>query len=224
VWYSVSLKTALRKHNLRMDLRVYLGEELEAQNQSEIESKIKSILSSAIVKGLDVIGIVSRFGVQPGYIAKKQAEQSGIDLKVIPGQDYLSSDGVKAVFYNITQNIKPGLPIQQAIQLCKKQQGKVLLYDLSKSLAREISNWQSTPYEPDFVEIYNAHSKAFKDLDIDYPRVISSAARSGSELEDIPVYTEISRKTLNSFGLIGEDEGADYVPKYLEKIEGQPNG
>jgi len=221
VWYSGFLKTALRKHNLRMDLRVYLGDELEPANQSEIQSKIKSILSSAIVKGLDVIGIVSRFGVQTGYIAKKQAESTAIDLKVIPGQDYLSSDGVKAVFYNIQQNIKPGLNIQQAIQLCKKQNGKVMLYDLSKSQARSVAGWQSTPYEPDFIEIYNAHSKAYKDLDVDYPRVISSAARSGSELEDIPVYTEISRNKLVNFGLIGEEEGADYVPKYLEKIEGK---
>jgi len=99
-----------------------------------------------------------------------------------------------------------------------------MLYDLSRSLAREISNWQSTPYEPDFVEIYNAHSKAYKDLDIDYPRVISSAARSGSELEDIPVYSEIPRNKLSNYGLIAEEEGENYVPGYLQNVEGEING
>jgi hypothetical protein len=99
-----------------------------------------------------------------------------------------------------------------------------MLYDLSRSTARAISSWQSTPYEPDFVEIYNAHSKAYKDLDIDYPRVLSTAARSGSELEDIPVYTEIPRNKLSSYGLLEEEEGENYTPGYLQNVEGEMNG
>ena len=224
MWYSGLVKTALRKHNLRVDLRVYVGDEVEPSTTEEIESKIKSILSSAIIKGLDIIGIVSRFGVEPGMIASKQAIDNKIDLKVIPGQDYLSSDGVHAVFYYLQKNIQPGLPIQVAIKQAKAQNGKVMLYDLSKSMARSIASWQSTPYEPDFVEIYNASSKGFKDLDIDYPRVISSAARSGSELEDIPVYTEISRKRLTNYGLLSEEEGANYTPGYLQNVEGENYG
>jgi len=224
VWYSSFLKTALRKHNLRVDLRVYIGDELEPSSTQDIEAKIKSILSSAIIKGLDIIGIVSRFGIEPGQIASKQAIENKIDLKVIPGQDYLSADKVKAVFYNLKQNIPPNLNIQDAIKQAKAQGGKVMLYDLSRSLAREIANWQSTPYEPDFVEIYNAHSKAYKDLDIDYPRIISSAARSGSELEDIPVYSEIPRNKLSNYGLIAEEEGENYVPGYLQNVEGEING
>lgn len=224
MWYSSFLKTALRKHNLRVDLRVYIGDELEPSSTQDIEAKIKSILSSAIIKGLDIIGIVSRFGIEPGQIASKQAIENKIDLKVIPGQDYISADKVKAVFYNLKQNIPPNLNIQDAIKQAKAQGGKVMLYDLSRSLAREIANWQSTPYEPDFVEIYNAHSKAYKDLDIDYPRIISSAARSGSELEDIPVYSEIPRNKLSNYGLLAEEEGENYVPGYLQNIEGEING
>lgn len=219
MWYSAYLKTALRKHNLRVDLRVYLGDEEQPSTQSEIESKIKSILSSAIIKGLDIIGVVSRFGIEPGLIAKKQAEDNKIDLKVIPGQDYLSSDKLHAVFYGIQQNIPANLTIQEAIVQAKKQGGKVLLYDLHKAHARAIANWQSTKYEPDLIEIYNSRSMAYKDMDIDYPRVISSAARSGSELENTPIYTEMSRKRLEDFGLISPEEGENYIPGYLQNIE-----
>jgi hypothetical protein len=224
VWYSGFLKTALRKHNLRVDMRVYIGDELEPSSTQDIEAKIKSILSSAIIKGLDIIGLVSRFGVEPGLIAQQQAMNNKIDLKVIPGQDYVSSDKLKAVFYNITKNIQPNLTMQEAIKQAKSQGGKVMLYDLSRSAARLIANWQSTPYEPDFVEIYNARSKAYKDLDVDYPRVLSSAARSGSELEEIPVYTEIPRNKLSDYGLLAESEGENYTPGYLQNAEGEYNG
>ena len=217
VWYSIFLKTALRKHNLRVDLRVYPGDELEPTPQQDVEAKLKSILSSAIVKGLDIIGIVSRFGIEPGKLAMSITEQSQIDIKVIPGQDYFSTDKVHAVFYKINQNIPNGLSIQAAIKMCKTQQGKVMLYDLTKNQARAITNWQSTIYAPDFVEIYNAHTKAYRDLDIDYPRIICSAARSGSELENSPVYSEIPRKQLEDFGFIIEKEGADYIPGYLRE-------
>lgn len=214
MWYT---KTALRKNNLRVDFRVYAGDELEAPNEADLQAKLKSILSSAIVKGLDIVGIVSRFGVEVGNLAKKISENNQIDIKVIPGQDYISSDGFKAVFYGIKQNIKPGLQIQDAVAQCKKQGGKLMLYDLSRSAAKEISNWKGSEYAPDFVEIYNARSKAYKDLNIDYPRVISSAAKSSNELEEIPVFTELPRKKLQDFGFIKDDEGSDYIPGYLSK-------
>ncbi len=219
MWYSNFIKTSLRKHNLRIDFRVYLGDEAEYPTQSEIESKIKSILSSAIIKGLDAVGIVSRFGIAPGNIAKQQAEQTGIDLKVIPGQDYTSADGYKAVFFNVTEDVPQGLNIQDAIIRAKKNNGKVMLYDLKKSEARAVAGWNSTAYEPDIVEIYNSKSKAYKDQDIDYPRVVSSAARSGSELEHTPIYTELSRKRLEDYGFILKDEGVDFVPKYLQPTQ-----
>jgi len=217
VWYTQFTKTALRKHNLRVDFRVYAGDELEAPNELDLQAKLKSLLSSAIVKGLDIVGIVSKFGIEVGNLAKQIAESNQIDIKVIPGQDYMSSDGFKAVFYGIKQNIKPGLPIQDAASQCKKQGGKFMLYDLSRSAAKAINGWKSSPHEPDFVEIYNARSKAYKDLNIDYPRVISSAAKTSNELEEVPVFTELSRKRLQDFGFIKEDEGSDYIPGYLSK-------
>jgi predicted metal-dependent phosphoesterase TrpH len=217
VWFNSFIKEALRKHNLRVDLRVYPGEEISPPTQQELPSKLKSLMTSAIVKGLDVLGVVSKYGTAIGKQAQQIAKNNQLDIKVIAGQDYISSDGVKAVFYNLTQDISESLPIQEAIKKVKEQKGKVMLYDLSRSVAKSISSWQSTPYEPDLVEIYNAHSKAYKDLDIDYPRVISSAARSGSELENTPVYSELPRKRLEGFGLLDEAEGIEYTPGYLQE-------
>lgn len=214
MWYPKTV-TSLRKHNLRADFRVYIGEELQPPNSTEIQSKIKSIVSAAIIKGLDIIGVVSRFGIEVGRLAEAQVKQNNVDLKVMPGQDYVSADKYKAVFYNIQQNIPTGKTIEQAITEAKRQGAKVLLYDLSKKQSKIISDWKGTVLEPDFVEIYNAHSQAYHDADIDYPRVISSAARSASELEKTRVYTEISRKNLVRFDLIHEDEGVNYVPGYL---------
>jgi len=126
-------------------------------------------------------------------------------------------------FFNIKQNIPPGLPIKEAIIQAKKQNGKVLLYDLSRRAVRAIADWKSTSYEPDFVEIYNAKSKGYHDVDVDYPRVISSAAKSGAELEKIPVYTEMSRKQLVDFGFLQENEGEEFTPGYLLPKKGEEN-
>lgn len=218
MWYTQFLKSALRKHNLRIDLRVYTGDELESPNPNDLQSKFKSILSSSIIKGLDIVGIVSKFGIEVGNMAKQNAEQNNIDIKVIPGQDYKSVEGFHAVFYNLNQSIQQNLPIQQAIIVCKNQGGKVLLYDLTRSHSKEINRWKGQLFAPDLVEIYNAHSKAYKDLETDYPKVISSASRSGSELEKIPIYTEVPRGYLEKIGLIKQEEGSNYIPSYLKEV------
>lgn len=215
MWYLKFKKLSLRKHNLRVDLRVYPGDELEMPEEQELASKLKSLLSSSIIKGLDIIGITSRFGVKIGFFAKQLAEQNRIDIKVIPGQDYVTADKYKAVFYNIQQDIPPGKMYMDAAKEVKSQGGKILLYDLSKSHARALNHIKGTQLAPDFVEIYNAHSSVFKDLDLEFFEVISSAARSGSDLERIPVYTEIPRKKLVEIGLLEEQEGESYVPGYL---------
>jgi hypothetical protein len=216
VWYSSFTKSALRKHNLRVDLRVYVSTEEEFPTKEELSPRVKSLLSSAIIKGLDIICVVSKFGIQIGNFAKQTAQASNIDVKILSGQDYLSLDNVKAVFINGTKNVPPGLPIKKAITIAKKHGAKILFYDLSKNLARTLDSWQSTPYEPDIVEIYNAQTKAYKDLDIDFPRVISSAAKSGTELETTPLYTEMSRRRLEDFGFLAKDEGVEYTPDYLK--------
>ena len=89
------------------------------------------------------------------------------------------------------------------------------MYDLHKRQAQIIANWQSTKYEPDLVEIFNAKSNVYHDMFIEYPKVISSAATSGSDLEHSGLYTEISRKKMQDLGLIAEGEGENFTPSYL---------
>lgn len=215
MWYSRFIKLSLRKHNLRVDLRIYPGDENEYHNEGDLSSKLKSLLSSSIIKGLDVVGIVSRFGVHVGWLARKIAEENKIDVKVIPGQEYVTSDKYKAVFYNIQKDIPAGKNYMTAANEVKSQGGKILLFDLSKGQAKDLNKVKGTKLSPDFIEIYNAHTSVFKDLNIEFFEVISSAARSGSELEKIPIYTEIPRKKLIDMGIIGENEGETYIPGYL---------
>lgn len=219
MWYTGLIKLALRKNNLRVDFRVYPGDDLEVQDPLNLKVKIKQILSSAIIRSLDLIAIVSKQGIEPGNYAKEIAITSNLDIKVIAGQDYITPDGFNAVFYEIKQNIKPGLPIANAIAECRKQGGKFMVYGLSKKSARTIEKWKSSPYAPDFVEIWNDKSRLFRDMDIEYPEVMSSAATTSRQLEDSRVYTEMTRKDLQALGFLGEDEGVEYTPGYLSKSE-----
>lgn len=217
MWYTTLIKEALRKHNLRIDFRVYPGNEESQLTDDQITPVIKSLLSSAIIKGLDVICIVSKFGIHYGLLATQIAKNSGMDIKVLSGEDYYSSDKFQAVFFNIKQDVPKNLSIEEAIKQTKQQGGKVMIYNCTRSQAKAINKWKDTALMPDFVEVYNSKYKSFRDLDIDadYPLVISSASRSGSELEGAPVYTELSRKQLIEIGIMQEEEGVDFLPKYL---------
>jgi hypothetical protein len=217
VWYTTFIKEALRKHNLRIDFRVYPGEEESFLTDEQITPILKSLLSSAIIKGLDIIAIVSKFGMHYGKLADQISKNSGMDIKVIPGEDYYSSDKFQAVFFNLQQDIPKNLPIDKAISQVKQQGGKVMIYNCTRSQAKLINKWKGTSLQPDFVEVYNSKYKAFRDLDIDasYPLVISSSSRTANELEKAPVYTELSRKQLIEIGILQESEGVDFKPKYL---------
>ena len=214
MWYSL-FKAALRKQNLRADFRVYAGEEQTQPVESDLAPRLKSILSSAIIKGLDVVGIVSKYGIEAGNMARSLSEKNNIDVKVIPGQDYKSSDNFTAVFFNIQQNVPQGLDIISAVKQCKSQKGQVMLYNLTKTQNNFIEKSLSSELLPDLVEIYNSHSKAYKDLTVTNHKVMSSAARSSSELEASPIYTEIQRKTLEEIGMLAQQEGIEYTPGYL---------
>ena len=217
MWYTSLIKEALRKHNLRIDFRVYPGQEDSQISDEQLKPILKSLLSSAIIKGLDVICVVSAFGSHAGHLASQVAQQSGMDIKVIPGEDYYSSDKFQAVFFNLKQDIQKNLPIEEAIKQAKQQGGAVMVYNCTRHQAKVVNKWKGTPLQPDFVEVYNLKYKSFRDLDFDaeYPLVISSSSRTGSELENAPIYTELSRKQLMEIGILEETEGVDFSPKYL---------
>ena len=74
---------------------------------------------------------------------------------------------------------------------------------------------------PDAVEIFNFKTGGFRDLPIRLPEFISSGATSAQELEGIKTFTLLDRKEAVDFGLIEEETGVDYVPKYLRPNKGR---
>ena len=74
---------------------------------------------------------------------------------------------------------------------------------------------QGSKFAPDGVEIFNAKSGAYRDIDIDFPRFLSSGATSANDLTDTNVFTLIERKKAQELGFVQGDEGVDYTPKYL---------
>ena len=73
---------------MRVDLRVYSGDLSKMANTNDIGSALKSMLTSAIIKGLDMVGIVAPNSPEVGWQATKIAKESGLDIYVAPGEDY----------------------------------------------------------------------------------------------------------------------------------------
>jgi hypothetical protein len=78
---------------------------------------------------------------------------------------------------------------------------------------------KTSQFYPDAVEIYNANLGGYFDIEVDYPRFISSGATSANDLESINSYTLLGRKDASEMGLIQETEGIDYTPDYLENVK-----
>ena len=74
---------------------------------------------------------------------------------------------------------------------------------------------------PDAVEIFNFKAGGFRDLPVRLPEFISSGATSAQEIEGIKTFTLLDRKDAVDFGLIEEETGVDYVPKYLRPNKGR---
>lgn len=218
MWYSFFKKQALRKNNLRVDLRVYGSTEEAPLDDMNMQQRAKSLISSAIIKGLDVIGIVSKFGIKFGQIANSIATSNKVDLKVIPGLDYKTTDNYHLILFNLQKNIQPGKDYLSVVKEVKQNKGIIMAYNLTKSQSKKLNDYNNTEFKPDCVEIYNAYTKVFKDLKTDYPTFMNSCARSGSELEKTSLWTEVERNKMAEIGFLQPEEGTDYIPEYLRGI------
>lgn len=215
-WYKSS-KTcvALRKHVLRADLCVYIDEEEAFTNLSYLESTIKSILTASIIKGLDVVGILSRQDPTVGWKAVQMAKAQKMDITVIPGQVYKCLDKEELYIYKLTKPLKPNLPLAEACRQAHKLGGFVMATNVTKRQNQLLDKLQGSDSAPDAIEIFNAKIGGYRDLNIDFPKFISSGATSANELESINVFTLIDRKKAEELKLLQPGEGIDYTPKYL---------
>ena len=223
-WYQTAKQcTALRKSTLRVDLAVFIDDEQSFTSENVLMSTVKSFLTAAIVKGIDVIGILSAVNPNAGWIAWQMASDQQMDIAVLPGQVYKCLEGEVIYVYKIKEKMKPGLDLPKACAYAHKLGGYVIATNLSKQKAAEIDKLQGSAYAPDGVEIYNKKNGSFKDIDIDFPKFITSASTSANGLEQSNAFSLVERKEAERIGLLAPNQGIDFEPKYLKPKSGVPN-
>lgn len=221
-WYKIAkLNVALRKHVLRVDLCVFVDKETAFSDVNYLNSTIKSLLTASIVKGLDIVGILSEDSPNIGWKALKMAAENRQDIKVIPGQTYKCNGGELLYIYKLQEALPKNLTIDKACSFAHERKGFVVAANITKRQAQNLEKLQGSIYAPDAVEIFNDKTGGFKDLDIDYQKFISSGSTSANELEASKSFTLVERKKLADMGLLGEEEMVDYTPKYLQPKEGK---
>jgi len=220
-WYHIAKEcTAIRKNVLRVDLCVFIDKEEAFSNEDYLNSTIKSILTSAIINGLDIIGVLSPDAPYVGLKAKQMAQQQQMDLVVVSGQTYICSGKEELYIYNLSKPVPRNLSIDKACGFVHDNNGFVLATNVHSKLAPTLNRLQGSKYAPDGVEIFNAKSGGYRDVDIDFPRFVNSGATSASDLDNSNVFTLIQRKTAQEMGFLQGDEGVDYTPKYLNPQTG----
>ena len=221
-WYKTAKEClAIRKNVLRVDLCIFIDKEEQFANVDYLNSTIKSILTSAIINGLDVIGILSADDPSVGLKANQMAIEQKMDIVVIPGQTYICRDNESIYVYKLQKPIPKNLTIDKACEFAHKQGGYVVVANVTKALGQKINRLQGSLFAPDAVEIFNAKVGGYRDVDIDFPRFVSSGATSATELEENNVFTLVERKKAVEMGFIHEEQGVDYTPKYLLPKSGE---
>ena len=216
-WYHIAKEcTAIRKNVLRVDLCVFIDKEEAFSNEDYLNSTIKSILTSAIINGLDIVGILSPDAPYVGLKAKQMAQQQQMDLVVVSGQTYKCSGKEELYIYNLSKPVPMNLSIDKACGYVHDNNGFVLATNVNSKLAITLNRLQGSKFAPDGVEIFNAKSGGYRDVDIDFPRFVNSGSTSANELDDSNVFTLMQRKTAQEMGFLQGDEGVDFTPKYLK--------
>ena len=220
-WYHTAKEcTAIRKNVLRVDLCVFVDKEEAFSNEDYLNSTIKSILTSAIINGLDIIGVLSPDTPNVGLRAKQMAIEQQMDIVVVPGQTYICLGKEELYIYNLLKPLPRNLSIDKACGFTHDNNGFVLATNVNSKLALTLNRLQGSKFAPDGVEIFNAKSGGYRDVDIDFPRFVNSGATSASDLDDSNVFSLMQRKTAQEMGLIQGDEGVEFTPKYLNPQTG----
>ena len=221
-WYKTAKEcVAIRKNVLRVDLCIFIDKEEQFANVDYLDSTIKSILTSAIINGLDIVGILSADDPSVGLKAQQMSIEQKMDIAVVPGQTYICRDKESLFIYRLTKPMPKNLTIDRACEYAHKQGGFVMATNVTKAIGQKINRLQGSLYAPDAVEVFNAQVGGYRDIDIDFPRFVSSGATSANELEETNVFTLIERKNAAKMGFIHEEQGIDYEPKYLKPQSGE---
>ncbi len=200
---------------------VFIDDETAFGNVNFLNSTIKSILTAAIIKGLDVIGVLTANNPSVGFKAMQMAKTQQMDLTVVPGFTYICKDGEELYIYKVKQPLRPRLVLSEACAIAHRSGGFVIASNVSKRQLQALEKLQGSDNAPDAIEIYNAKVGAFRDLGIDFPTFISSGATSAVDLENTNAFTLLERKKAEEMKLLAPEEGVDFEPKYLKPKGGQ---
>jgi hypothetical protein len=209
---------AIRKHSLRVDMRVYPVDPTSHFNDEQIRGGIMSTLNSCLMRGLDVIGVVFPGGPSVGLAAKEIARSENLDLLVLSGEDYSCIDNAKLIVYGLNHPMPSGLDAERACLYAHQHGAWVLSYNTTKRQAQHANKNARAPSAPDAVEIYNDHEGSFQDIDIELPKFVSSSAYGAHELQRAKTYTVISREDFEGMGLLQEGELEEFVPDHIKKV------
>jgi hypothetical protein len=221
-WYKVARNClSLRKNTLRVDMGVYVDPEETFADRNYLVSTVKSILTAAIINGLDIIGILSSNKPDVGLMARNMAIKQQMDIVVIPGQTYKCREGEDLYIYKLTESVPLNLLLTEACKFAHDRNGFVIITNVGKRQNQSLTKLYGSANLPDAVEIFNFKAGGFRDLPVRLPEFISSGATSAQEIEGIKTFTLLDRKDAVDFGLIEEETGVDYVPKYLRPNKGR---
>ena len=226
----MSVRTALRKHNLTADFHIHSCE--DPSTEQEVDARfqrphLKSVCSSAIMKGLDLIGIVSRINYDPGIMCKQIIAESGYDLVCLAGVEVETQEGLNLVVYDARSIPQNGISFQDVCRQAHQEGGVTMAIQPNRRNMQKMNSIVGTPDAPDFIEIFNdvtkgGYSNAFVDFEPDpeFQLLMNSAARNASEIDNSVMMTSIPRKTLIELGIVSEETGTNYIPPYLKGVVG----
>lgn len=210
------LTTALRKNQLRVDLGVYCTKFNALNDTNNISSALRNILLTAIFQGLDVIGILDINGPMLGWMAVNIAVQNNLDIWVLPGEQYTCAEGEHLNIYKLREQMPANMSVGEAIKFARQKGAFVVATQVTRRQAQRYNKIVGTDEAPDAVEIYNAATGGFSDINLNYPKFISSSSQDAGDLTHTNAYTIKSREEIEDMGLLPANWGVDYVPNYLD--------
>ena len=104
---------------MRFDLHIH------SNYSTDSNLAVDRILKQAVRKGLDGIAICDHNTVEGSLVAIQRAKELNLPLLVIPGIEISTSDG-HLIVLGIRENIQPGLPVLETINIAREKGGVVI--------------------------------------------------------------------------------------------------
>ena len=230
-WYRMAKRRviALRKHNLNADLHIHSFEDPSSLQEGDAVSQrthLQNICASAVLKGLDLIGIVSHSGFQPGLICKQIIKEKRYDLICLAGVEVSTSEGTNMIVFDAKTVPQNGDGFENICKRAHDEGGVVMAIQPNKRNMQKMNKVVGQPTAPDFIEVFNditkgGYTNSFIDTspDPEFQLMMDSASRNAGDLDKSVMMTSIPRTFLVERGVLGENDGVDYIPPYLQGIE-----